>query len=58
MNPHQEAKQELIEIIEESNLNTHLDPHDKKLIESVMDFKDRIAKRSYGPPSRHFQFTS
>lgn len=47
--PTQEAKQELIEIIEESNLNTHLDPHDKKLIESVMEFKDRIAREVMVP---------
>ena len=47
--PTQEAKQELIEIIEESNLNTHLDPHDKKLIEAVMSFKDRIAREVMVP---------
>ncbi len=47
--PNQEAKQELIEIIEESNFNTHLDPHDKKLIESVMEFKDRIAREVMVP---------
>jgi len=47
--PTQEAKQELIEIIEESNLNSHLDPHDKKLIESVMEFKDRIAREVMVP---------
>ena len=47
--PNQEAKQELIEIIEESNLNTHLDPHDKKLIEAVMAFKDRIAREVMVP---------
>lgn len=47
--PTQEAKQEIIEIIEESNLNTHLDPHDKKLIESVMEFKDRIAREVMVP---------
>lgn len=47
--PTQDAKQELIEIIEESDLNTHLDPHDKKLIESVMEFKDRIAREIMVP---------
>jgi len=47
--PTQDAKQELIEIIEESNFNTHLDPHDKKLIESVMEFKDRIAREVMVP---------
>lgn len=47
--PTQEAKQELIEIIEEANFNTQLDPHDKKLIESVMSFKDRIAREVMVP---------
>ena len=47
--PTQDAKQELIEIIEEFNINTHLDPHDKKLIESVMGFKDRIAREVMVP---------
>jgi magnesium and cobalt exporter, CNNM family len=47
--PSQEAKQELIEIIEESNLNAQLDPHDRKLIESVMAFKDRIAREVMVP---------
>jgi putative hemolysin len=47
--PRLEAKQEIIDIIEESNFNTHLDPHDKKLIESVMGFKDRIAREVMVP---------
>ena len=47
--PTQQAKQELIEMIEESNFNTHLDPHDKQLIESVMEFKDRIAREIMVP---------
>lgn len=47
--PTQEAKQELIEIIEESNLNTHFDAHDKKLLEAVMGFKDRIAREVMVP---------
>lgn len=45
----QEAKQELIEMIEGSNLNAHLDPHDKDLIESVMAFQDRIAREVMVP---------
>ncbi len=44
-----EAKQEIIEIIEESNFTATLDPHDKKLIESVMAFKDRIAREVMVP---------
>lgn len=47
--PTQEARQELIEMIEESNINTYLDPHDKKLIESVMEFKNRIAREVMVP---------
>lgn len=47
--PAQEAKEELLEIFEESNLNTHLDPHDKKLITAVIGFKDRIAREIMVP---------
>ncbi|MFI0435605.1 MAG: hemolysin family protein [Parachlamydiaceae bacterium] len=47
--PTQDAKQELIEIIEEADFNTQLDPHDRKLIESVMEFKDRIAREVMVP---------
>ncbi len=45
-----EAKQEIIEMIEESNFSSaRLDPHDRKMIESVMDFKDRIAREVMVP---------
>lgn len=47
--PNQEAKQELIDIIEESNLNTQFDPQDKKILESIMGFKDRIAREIMVP---------
>ncbi len=47
--PTQEAKQELIEIIGGLNFNSQLDPHDRKLIESVMQFKDRIAREVMVP---------
>lgn len=47
--PIHEARQELMAIIEEFNLNTSLDPHDRKLIESVMEFKDRIAREIMVP---------
>lgn len=47
--PTPQAKQELLQIIEESNWNTHLDPYDKKLLESVMAFKDRIAREVMVP---------
>lgn len=47
--PQHDAKQELLEMIEEFNLNTELDPHDKKLMESVMEFKYRIAREIMVP---------
>ncbi len=47
--PNQEAKQELIDIIEESNLHTQFDPQDKKILESLMRFKDRIAREIMVP---------
>jgi putative hemolysin len=47
--PAQEAKQELIDMIEESDFDSHLDPHDKKLIESVMGFSDRIVREVMVP---------
>jgi CBS domain containing-hemolysin-like protein len=47
--PEEEAKQEIIDLIEESNVGFSLDPHDKKLIESVMEFKDRIAREIMVP---------
>ncbi len=43
-----ETKEELIEMIEESDFNPQ-DPHDKKLIESVIEFKDRIAREVMVP---------
>ena len=45
----QEARQELIDIIEESTISSQLDPHDKKLITSVLAFKDRIAREVMVP---------
>lgn len=47
--PTQETKQEIIDMIEESQLEEGLEPHDKKLIESVMDFKHRIAREVMVP---------
>lgn len=46
---HDPAKEELIEMIQESKMNKQLDPHDKQLIESVMAFKDRIAREVMVP---------
>jgi CBS domain containing-hemolysin-like protein len=47
--PHTEAKQEIIDMIEESNVSHRLDMHDKKLLESVMGFRDRIAREVMVP---------
>lgn len=47
--PQAEAKQELIDIIQESNVMTQVDPHDKKLLESVMAFRERIAREVMVP---------
>lgn len=46
---HQEARQELLDLIEETNISANLDQHDKKLITSVMAFKDRIAREVMVP---------
>lgn len=50
-----EAKQELIEIIEESDFNN---PNDKKLLASVMSFKDRIAREIMVPRVEVFSLPS
>ena len=44
-----EAKQEIIELIHEAQLSPSLDPHEKKLIESVFRFKERIAREVMVP---------
>lgn len=46
---HNEMRQEIIDIIEETNLGSELDVQDKKLIESVVEFKDRIAREVMVP---------
>lgn len=44
-----QAKQEIMEIIQEANVSTSLDAHEKKLIESVVTFRDRIAREVMVP---------
>lgn len=44
-----EGKQELYDIIQESDLDEKLEPQDKKLIESVVSFQDLIAKEVMVP---------
>ena len=47
--PMAQAKQEIIEIIQESLQSPALDIHDKKLLESVLSFRDRIAREVMVP---------
>lgn len=49
LEPFGRGKEELMEMIQESHVNTQLDPHDRKLIESVVSFKDRIAREVMVP---------
>lgn len=44
-----EAKQQIIDLIQDSDVETQLDLHDKKLFESVMAFRDRIAREVMVP---------
>jgi len=44
-----QAQQELFDIIQGADISTHLDPHDKKLIESVVLFRERIAREVMVP---------
>lgn len=43
------AHHEIIEIMQKADFNSTLDAHDKKLIESVMRFKERIAREVMVP---------
>jgi len=45
----QDARKELIDLIEETANDMKFDPHDKKLLTSVMAFKDRIAREVMVP---------
>ncbi len=42
--PQEPAKQEMIDIIREANVSGGLDPDEKKLIESVVSFRDHIVR--------------
>ncbi|KAF3361440.1 hypothetical protein PHSC3_002003 [Chlamydiales bacterium STE3] len=44
-----EAKQEIFDILQEANLSSKLNLHDKKLIESVVNFQGRIAREIMVP---------
>lgn len=47
--PIAQAKQEIIDIIQKAKLSPTLDAHDKKLIEAVLNFRDRIAREAMVP---------
>ena len=47
--PSSQAKQEIIELIQEAEVGPILDIHDKKLIESVLTFKERCAREVMVP---------
>lgn len=47
--PITQAKQEIIEIIQDAQLSPDINPHDKKLIESVLSFRERIAREVMVP---------
>lgn len=47
--PEAQAKQEIIDIIQEAVLSPGINRHDKKLIESVLSFRDRIAREVMVP---------
>lgn len=55
--PVHEGRQELMDFIEECSVH-HLDSHDKKLLESVMHFKDRIAREVMVPRVSVFSLPS
>lgn len=47
--PNARAKQEIIQLIEDSHVSPTLDIEDKKLIESVLQFRERIAREVMVP---------
>lgn len=47
--PMAEVKHEIFEILQEANLSPKLSPHDRKLIESVVYFQNRIAREVMVP---------
>lgn len=53
-----EAKQEIFEIIEEARQQIQVDAHDKKLIEAVLSFRDRIAREVMVPRVELFSLTA
>jgi putative hemolysin len=47
--PESQARQEIIDIIQEAEMSPDINTHDKKLIESVLSFRERIAREVMVP---------
>lgn len=47
--PQAQAKQEIIDIVQEAEMSHELDPHDRKLIESVLSFRELLAREVMVP---------
>ncbi len=47
--PHAQGKQEIIDIIQDTELSSGINRHDKKLIESVLLFREKIAREVMVP---------
>lgn len=52
--PDSQAKQEIIDIIQEAELSPGINRHDKKLIESVLSFRERIVREVMVPRVKVF----
>lgn len=47
--PGEDARQEIMDMVQEATLSPHLEVHDKKIFESVLDFRERIAREIMVP---------
>lgn len=56
--PEAQAKQEIIDIIEDAQLSPGINRHDKKLFESVLSFRERIAREVMVPRVNMFSLAS
>lgn len=56
--PSAQAKQEIIDIIQEAQLSPDINRHDKKLIESVLSFRERIAREVMVPRVNVFSLSA
>lgn len=56
--PTAQAKQEIIDIVQKAQLSPELDPHDKKLIESVLKYRELIAREVMVPRVEVFSLSS